>query len=222
MDLNKKLEKVFKYSSLDNRVQEIIDRGYVASKPENKNILFVGMNPSYISGSVPESYIYDVDKAVKDYPRHYMNFESLISKTRYKDDWTYIDLFFFRETDQKKLELFFKNDIKFIVDQLLVTHEIIKFINPKIIVVANMGAANFFGINKVSLKENLFTNIWFGLNFFFDKVTGMYKVNGIDKNSILQDKDVNNYNDKHFLFTSTLKYMNRFEKERTAWIIDKI
>jgi hypothetical protein len=119
MNISPKLDKIFRYKSPNVDVQEIIDRGYVGSILEKKKILFIGMNPSYLSDSKPDSFLYDVNQAVHDYPKHYLNFKKLIDNTDYSNNWTYIDLLYFRETNQKKLELILKNDIQFIVEQLI-------------------------------------------------------------------------------------------------------
>ena len=215
--IKEKLDKLFTQKTSNEDVQEIIDRGYVCANTKPNEILFIGINPSYTKDAKPESYFYNVSNAVGDYGKHYKPFDNLISNTKYKGEWSYIDLFYFRETDQKKLDLIIKNEIQFIVEQLRLTNEIIKQINPQIIVVANSKANNFFGVNKKGNK-----NIWYGLNFVFDTESGLYKVVGIDEDSIIDKSDYDFYKDKFFLFTSTLTYMNRFEKERLSWLIDRV
>lgn len=222
MEIKQKLENLFQLKSNNVTVQEIVNRGYVVSEIEKGKVLFIGVNPSYPKGAKPKSYFYKVSNAVKEYPKHYKNFNNLISNTKYKGKWTYIDLFFFRETDQKKLDLIIRNETMFIVEQLRLTNEIIKNINPKVIIVANSKSADFFGINKVKNKKGELINIWLGLNFEFDKITGLMKVTGINDKSIIDKRNFNFYKDKLFLFTSTLKYMNKFEKERLSWLIDRI
>ena len=220
--IKQKLDNLFTPKSKNETVQEIIKRGYVGSKVETNKILFVGINPSYVNGAKPESYFYKVSDAIKEYPKHYKNFNALLLNTKYKGKWSYIDLFFFRETDQDKIDLMIRNEIMFIVEQLRLTNEIIKSINPKVIIIANSKSANFFGINKIENKKGELTNIWLGLNFEFDKNSGLMKVVGINDNSIIEQSDFTFYKDKLFLFTSTLTYMNKFEKERLSWLIDRL
>ncbi len=45
------------------------------------------------------------------------------------------------------------------------------------------------------------------------------EITGIDDNSIIDKKDLDFYKNKYFLFTSTLKYMNKYEKQRLEWIL---
>ena len=215
------LEELFSIKTSNNDVQEIINRGYVCANVEPNEILFIGINPSYIKNDKKESFTYDVKQAVNDYPKHYKHFQKLLSNTKYKKKWSYIDLFYFRETDQKKVDLIIKNEISFIVEQLRLTNKIIKQINPKIIIVANSKANNYFGINKL-LKNGEYTNIWYGLEFEFDTNSGLMKVIGIDDNSIVDNSNYEFYKDKLFLFTSTLTYMNKFNKERLSWLINRI
>ncbi len=221
-DIENKLIKLFQHKSKNPKVQNIINRGFVSAISKPNKILFIGINPSYIPGSLPQSYFYDVSEAVKKYPKHYKNFNELLLNTKHQDKWSYLDLFYFRETDQNKINLIIQNDISFIVNQLRLTNEIIKDINPNIIVVANSKASNFFGINKFIDKKGEYINIWYGLDFKFDEKTGLMKVIGINKNSILEYDDFNFFKNKLFLFTSTLTYMNRFDKNRLKWLIERI
>ena len=120
--------------------------------------------------------------------------------TKYENDWTYIDLFNFRETDQNKIKYFINNDLDFIVEHLKLTNEIINEINPEVIVVCNSGASNFFGINEKQGK-----NVWLGFDFYFNEDFGVEIMNGIKKESILNNmSEINNLIGKPFLFSSIL------------------
>ena len=219
--IKKELEQLFITQSQNSDVQKIKDRGYVFANPKESDLLFIGINPSYTGDLQPQSFSYDISNAVNDL-RHFKDFNTLISETKYENNWTYIDLFYFRETDQKKIDSIIRNDVMFIVEQLRITNKIIKGINPKIIVVANSKASNFFGVNKFKDKNGICQNIWYGLDFYFDSESGLMKVKGIHKNSIIDQADIEFYKNKYFLFTSSLIYMNRFEKERLKWLIKRI
>ncbi len=221
LEVKQELEQIFSYKSSNTDIQSIIERGFVFSDMNNiktNSILFIGMNPSFSKGAKVESYYYDVKKAVNGYPKHYKNFSDLIAKTNYGDNWAYIDLLFFRETNQKSLLEIIKNDVEFIVQQLRLTYKIIININPDIIVVANSGATNFFGINKF-IKNGYLTNIWFGFDFVFEN--GFHVIKKRCENTIIDDFEYNELSKTPFIFTKTLKYMNKFDKERLAWLINK-
>ncbi len=144
--IEQKLNQIF--SNTDKSINEIAKRGYVYALAEPRDLLFVGLNPSYTNKATSENYSYKISDAVKNYPKHYKAFNDLATGGNYKNNWTYIDLFYFRETNQKTLNYLIKKDINFILEQLKVTNEIIKKINPKIIFVANSNANYFFGVNK--------------------------------------------------------------------------
>lgn len=212
------LNKIISYNSIVAKNSEIINRGFVCSKIKKAEVLFVGVNPSYISKS--ESYQYDIEKAVKEYPRHYSKFPKLIEKTSFQNNWTYIDLFQFRETNQNMMLNFIKNDPQFLVSQLRLSHKIICEINPKLIIVCNSRASDFFGFNKIK-DNNGWQNVWFGYDFKFDENLGIDIIKSINANSILTEE--NNYlYGKPVLFTSTLTYMSKFDKRRLNLQIKRI
>lgn len=214
------LKHIFSYQSCNNANNEIIKRGFVASKFKKNKALFVGINPSFTSDAKIESYLYDIEDAVKDYPKHYAKFLELIEGTRYINSWTYVDLFQFRETNQKKVIDFIKYDPQFLVQQLRLTYEIICEIDPELIIVCNSGAADFFGINKFKDKGN-WQNIWFGFDFEFDEHLGIDVIKGKIDESIITNK-MNLLAGKPVLFTSTLTYMSKFDKRRLNWQIKRI
>lgn len=156
----------------------------IFSKPENeyrkhpllpknvsKNcIMFVGVNPSFTKGSIiPKNErnigFYEISKNrdFKDIPY----FEKMKEIANYcKVEWTHLDLFFVRETNQQILEDLTYSAVDFLNDQLAVTFEIIERANPKIILVANAFAAEFFG--KLKAKHKGLNKIWRGYELSFD------------------------------------------------------
>lgn len=215
-----KIKKIFTdYKPNSLYTKEVINRGFVYSEFQNKKLLFIGMNPSYIDNSPLESNSYNVENAVLGYKRHYGKFQELVNDTVYQNDWTYIDLFFFRETDQNKISNVINSDVDFIISQLNLTNEIINEINPEIIVVCNSGASNFIGINNYDNKNN----IWLGYNFIFDDEFGVEILNNISNKSILENKQIlPNLKNKPFIFSSTLTYLDNHNKKRLKWIINRI
>lgn len=214
------LSKIFSYKSEIHNNSEIINRGFVCSQIKKGKVLFVGINPSYTSDAKVESYQYDIEKAVTEYARHYSKFPNLIENTAFQNSWTYIDLFQFRETNQKKVADFIKNDPQFLVSQLRLTHKIICEINPELIIVCNSGASDFFGINKLENTKG-WQNVWFGYDFEFDKNLGVDIIKSKNKNSILQEENEFLFGTP-ILFTSTLTYMAKFDKRRLNWQINRI
>lgn len=222
-EIKEQLDRIFEYKSKNEKSLEIINRGYCFAEIEFKKLLFVGINPSYLEGYENNSFSYDSQKAVIEYPRYFKKFTSLIENTVYENLWTYLDIFHFRETNQEKVNHLIDNDLDFIISQLKLTHNIINQLNPEIIIVCNSGASNFFGINKLfDIKKNEETNIWLGYDFEFDEDYGIDIIKGINKNSLVKDLDYSNLIGKPILFTSTLTYQDKFNKKRLNWIINRI
>ena len=138
------------------------------------SILFIGINPSFsergfksfLSDSkyglldfktfyaYPNSGVFDVNKsvaidklAVEKHP-YFRKFHEISEKIGL--EWEHVDLFFIRETNQKKLKKYiFEKGEKlnsFGLDQLAVAKKIIEKIEPRIIVVANALASRLFKV----------------------------------------------------------------------------
>lgn len=221
--MRSQLDSIFdKFSAASGLVSEIASRRFVYSKVERKKVLFVGFNPSYTSDSKPNGNDYepyDLKEAVERYPKHYKKFQDLADECGVGEDWTYIDLFFFRETEQKKIAEILKDDIgvDFICQQLRLTIDLMEKIKPEIIVVCNSGAREFFGID-----EDLETKIWMGYNFIFDEKFGVDVISGMNEKSIKKGVKSTELIGIPVLFTSTLNYMDRSSKKRLAWQINQI
>ncbi len=140
-------------------------------KIKKNSLLFVGMNPSFRKGVK----ILDSEKKVGFYDIHKNNNEKEISYfikmsdvARYCEvEWTHLDLFFIRETQQKLIESLTYTSIDFLNEQLAISFEIIEKSKPKLIIVANAFASEFFGKKKES-KHSKFDKIWKGFDLYFD------------------------------------------------------
>lgn len=160
LDIFKKPE--FKYRKYP-LLPEIVDKN---------SLLFVGMNPSFRKGSV----ITEKEKPIGFYPRKLDNkikdipyFEKMKNVAEYcETDWTHLDLFFIRETKQELIEKLSYNSIDFLNAQLKISFKIIEQANPKLIIVANALASEFFGKKKESKHLNL-DKIWNGTDLYFEK-----------------------------------------------------
>lgn len=133
---------------------------------EKDTILFVGLNPSY--DEKHKNIIFYRRKEGKDISY----FEKIKEVANYcnNGEYEHIDLFFLRETKQKVIEslVFKKEGRKFLQDQLDISFKIIKKINPKIIIVTNAFASEFFGKKKAT-KHSTFNKIWMGYDLDFEK-----------------------------------------------------
>jgi hypothetical protein len=146
-------------------------------------ILFIGINPSFsnkrnedISNNEIEFYPCISDEEKKIY--YFERFKDIASFSN-NVEWTHLDLFFLRETNQKVIEQLSYDNIDFLQAQIDISFEIIKRASPRIIVVANSFASEFFGKKK---QKHLpcFEKIWMGYDFDFkndfDNELGTYKI----------------------------------------------
>jgi hypothetical protein len=165
-ETSKRLSNIFKkYENAE--FNDIIKRGWVFCENEKQaDLLFIGINPSYTKDAKPECYGYmiqDTLKPKKDngYRRHYGVFETLASGVT--ANWGYMDLFYFRETEQAKIDSSIinsgKDGVEFVCEQLQLSLEILQDISPKVIVVCNKRIHDFFGKNKTDDNQN----VWMGM-----------------------------------------------------------
>ncbi|TYC07796.1 hypothetical protein ES677_14890 [Bizionia gelidisalsuginis] len=135
-----------------------------------ESLMFIGMNPSFRKGSViPENeknigfYQIPKEENFKDIPY----FEKMKEIAEYcSTKWTHLDLFFIRETKQELIESLSYTDFEFLNLQLEISFEIIERAKPKLIIVSNALASEFFG--KMKTKHKSFKKIWKGFDLFFE------------------------------------------------------
>lgn len=144
--------------------------------------LLVGCNPSFIDGTIisnKEIEFYDIQKndKNKDIP-YFTKIKDVVSKCDYPA-WSHLDMLFLRETNQKIVEILTYSDINFIQEQLDITFDIIEKASPRLIVVANALASEFFG--KKKNKHAKLDSIWKGYSLDFDNdfdnEISTYKIN---------------------------------------------
>jgi len=196
---------------------QAINRGYlVRDKPEENALTFIGINPSF---SESDESTKQLDNKIfstllqegNDYKQYFGSFEKISKSTKMK--WTHLDLLFLRETNQKKVKELFKIPFgeKFIQAQIDISKKILENLNPKIVVVANATARDFFG-KKTNNKK---THDLMGYEFKFDEKIGTDRV---------ANKNSNLYNTP-FFFTSMLSDSGQLDigsRERLVWHINKI
>jgi hypothetical protein len=158
-----KIKNLFEnYKSQDPELQEIINRKYVYSQfHTGRKVLFIGLNPSFREKQAKKEEYYKSFDATNNNDRYFKRFPLLVEN---KNDWTFLDLLYIRETRQQNIENFYKREPDFIKQQLEISKEIIKKINPEIIVVCDTFARNL-------LKSNMMN-----FEFEFDDTIGTYRI----------------------------------------------
>ena len=211
-----RLNSIFKkYSnSENNEVKELVDRGWNYPKLDvGKKVLFVGINPSYTSEDKNKNISYRVKDAVKDYPKHYGKFNRLAKSVGLEESWTCIDLFYFRESNQKRIwELTkTKEGLEFICEQLQLTYEIMSYLKPQLIVVCNKQSQEFFGvIRKVIDKKEV--GVWMGFEHSGYEGSEVKIVTDI-KSNFLKTMDNLTLIGTPIIYSRSLLYMDKGHKE---------
>lgn len=140
---------------------------------KKNTLLFVGINPAFNEGgTIPEEDIeigfYTLDTQSDNHIPYFKKFKEVADYCN--TEWDHLDLLFIRETNQKVIEEMTYNrpdGVNFISEQLNISFNILKQLEPKIIVVANAYATEFFG--KMKSKHAVFEKIWQGNDFNFEK-----------------------------------------------------
>jgi hypothetical protein len=241
-DLSNRLSEKHKNAKNDNPVSEILSRGLVCSdlttshREKPLDILFLGLNPSYIGADNKTFDKYDpTDK--ETYPRYFGAFHRLTEEIEGKHfdgkiNWTQMDILNVRETDSNKiLNLMQHKDwVEALALNLVKNMKCIEKLQPKLIVVCNAKAAMFTGIEAFP-EDKPMDNIWMGYKFEFVKTFGVHKVVNLHPESIVHRRDdkgqiieqfPTELNDTSFIFTSTLTYMSKYVKESLAWQIGRV
>lgn len=146
-------------------------------------ILFIGINPAFSKRRSEEIK----NKEIEFYPCIADEIKDITYFEKFKDvasycnnaEWTHLDLFFMRETNQEVIEKLSYDNVDFLQAQLDISFEIIKKASPKIIVVSNSLASEFFGKRKQKHLPH-FDKIWMGYDLDFktdfDNELGTYKI----------------------------------------------
>lgn len=161
--------------------------------PENVQdleLLFIGLNPS-VRKNDPHLCNYETDRHLVTYgvlnadDNYFSKFIKIAERTGFADNWAHFDLLFVKG-NQKFVSSVIKdksnNGDSFIWHQLQLSKKILEKLNPKIIVISNVLAADLTGKNRIekngkiygewmNLKfENLSDNItWNGIPVIFSK-----------------------------------------------------
>lgn len=191
----------------NNDLNEILNHGCVSSIPAmNADILICGINPSYNEKS----------------PNHF-SFHELVSKRYFsplhkitetctdRSKIDYIDLFCFRRTNQNDIWKFTSDSVgvQFITEHLIITQNIIEQMKPKLILVFNKDAANFFGVRaNPDFTDEKSRNIWMGYRFKCDESDSSCIIEGLHKDRINKDFKETNLVGTRVFFSSYMRYLN--------------
>ena len=158
-----KIKNLFEnYKSQDPELQKIINRKYVYSQfHTGRKVLFIGLNPSFREKQAKKEEYYKSFDATNNNDRYFRRFPLLVEN---KNDWTFLDLLYIRETRQRNIENFYKREPDFIKQQLEISKEIIKKINPEIIVVCDTFARNLLKSDTMNFELE------------FDDTIGTYRI----------------------------------------------
>ena len=221
--LNAKISQIFEEAKLnikDPNLKSIIDRNFVSSIIDMKaDVLICGINPSFRANETNLNfYSFDFNHLEND-TKYFKKFHDLVKVYKNKFAFTYTDMFYQRHTEQKEILSFYseKEGIEFLCKQLIVTQEMIEQLKPKLILVFNKQAANFWGLNYQD-RENILENVWLGYEFENTEIENLYRITGL-----LESKERLNSGLKDTNLIGTLVYFSRFISYRTdKKVMDKI
>lgn len=197
------------WNSEKYRNVELLKYGYAAPKNLITNsILFIGINPSNSNDtSKKEFYYLNQDGS---HHKYFKKFSEISNKIRLP--WSHLDLLFVRKTEQKAISLIEKEmdgiGKDFLMDQLLISKELIERSTPQVIVVNNTLARKYLGKSFES-KET-----WIGYDFLFEESVGTYFITNCEK---LKNVPV--------FFSSMLTGQRALDKgsfERLTWHINQL
>jgi len=207
----------YKGKEFDHLLERKIGVHYDEDEQE-ADILFIGINPSYMGGDKDTHYFFD-RTSTNPYFNALERMRDAVDKSL---KWTHIDILVFKETDQKYIDELFRKPkgVEFIFDQIEVTKKRITHISPKVILVANTKARQFIGKDRIEFKDENREdeNVWMGLNFEFDEELGCDVIRKTDDTpEVLEGTPV--------FFSSMLsgqRALDRGSWERLAWQMRRV
>lgn len=199
---------------------EILERGFAFHYDEderNIDLLFIGINPSFVSSDENRNYIFDRE-ATNSYFKPFKIIHDdlkLLAGNNYKN-WSHIDLLAFRHTKQNFIRGLFKESLgrEFIMEQLEIAKQRLIHISPRVIVVCNTLSRELMGKNRFFDESGKEQGVWMDLHFTFNDEFGTYKIEHIPE---LKNTEV--------IFSSMLsgqRALDRGSRERMVWQIKRI
>lgn len=177
---------------------ELNHRKYCYSENiEQKDILFLGLNPSFGEKSVKRATKYNIQKQLGVVLKQDSYFKRVLSTLQHQlfgidlvDDFAYTDLFYYKTNEKVSMVNRLIDDINgiiFLEDQLVVTQKLIEnLIRPKVIVLTSWEVAIFMGVLG---KKGDFTWLGYDLDLVEYTASGhsVYQVKGIIDDKALPD-----------------------------------
>lgn len=154
--MKQRLEQIWSQEYLNYLPENIRERGFNYSVNEvSKDILITGINPSFRKDADKGNCTFDFRIIANDekYDSYWSTLKKIVCDEKLNIDFrsrtAYLDLFYFRETDQKFLRnqiLKTPHGLSFAVDQIKLSQEVIEtIIKPKLIIVKNKESAAYWG-----------------------------------------------------------------------------
>ncbi|HPF00820.1 MAG TPA: hypothetical protein PKY63_09155 [Bacteroidales bacterium] len=220
----KDLFEKYKGKMRDPELNEILDKGFVSSKPNlNAKILLCGINPSDNGKEEKNFHFHDLASAP-----YFRTLHDVVRECENKNSIDYLDLFCFRNTNQYDIWQFAKDSVglRFVVDHLILTQEIIEDIQPKVILVFNKTAATFFGYHAAPDDANP-TNqkIWMGYKLEDSSMTdNMYSaqmkyITGLHEGRMNTELKETSLRGSKIFFGSYMRYLKNEKKEELRKLI---
>lgn len=231
MNTNKELDKIWSQDYVNEMPSFVKERGYVYSINDiQRDFLITGINPSFRDGEKKISFGFDFQETLRK--AEWDNYWGPLKKMVYdpssfdlRERTAYLDIFYFRERNQKILkdEILKRNcGISFIIDQLRVTQKTIEeIIQPKVIIIKNKESAAYWG----KFADKGLT--WMG--YQLEKIElfecgELYRINGFIDSPERINKEFSKTNLKNsiILFSQHINQYTKREKRPTATFINSL
>lgn len=232
MNIKEQLEKVWTKDYIEYLPEFVKERGFLYSLNDSqKNILITGINPSFRSDAVAGSGHFDFRETLSE--TKWDNYWGPLKKILFdadinidlREQTAYLDIFYFREKEQKKLRneiLLETKGVQFLADQLYITqHTVEEIIKPRLIIVKNKESAAYWG----KLAKDGF--IWMGYEFESLRhleCGELCRISGLTNSTerIALDIVKTNLNGSLVLFSEHISQYTRKGKRPTAGLVNHI
>lgn len=168
----------FKSKSTDDKINEIVARQYVHYiLHHDYPVLICGLNPSYRKTEDHKSYSFDFNDEKIKVDRYFSKFHKFVKGT----PTNYIDLFTQKHTSQADLYVFLENEqgVEFLNNQLLIAQNTIEAVKPKLILLFNKKAGEFWGRDAKANDDGTYYKAWMGYTFEPTSIEGAFKITGL-------------------------------------------
>lgn len=224
--MEEKLQDIWNKDYLKDLFPILKERGYNYSiNTMQKDILITGINPSFRQDAIDGNCNFELEVIMENsnYDPYWSSLLKIVydDKFDFRSETAYLDIFYFRETDQNYLKreiLKSAEGINFLVDQLTITQNVIEeVIKPKLIIVKNKESWAYWG--KLASQGI----IWMGydLEKIGDYESGeLYKIKGfVESNErINSERAKTNLENTLVFFTSHFQYVAKSKRPDPALV----